>query len=82
MFLRRGDELVYVVLYFDATRGGIALSGQRFAACEASAIRLAERLARFRAGAFAFVCGGTYGEPVELARFGSVPTRLPCLVSA
>lgn len=82
MLLQRINQPVFVVLVFDATRGGVAVTGKRVAESEQAAIRMAERLSQSRAGACAFARSGEYDEPVELARYGIVPHRLPDILSS
>ena len=82
MQLQRVENPVFVVLIFDATRGGVAVAGKRIADCEADAVRMAERLAHSRAGTCAFTRRSEFDDPVELARYGTVPHRLPEILSS
>lgn len=80
--LQRVDQPVFVVLVFDATKGGVAVTAKRQADSEKAAIRMAERLAQSRAGTCAFTRSGEYDDPVELARYGVVPHRLPDILGS
>ena len=82
MFLQSVDQPVFVVLVFDATRGGVAVAGKRLADSEKAAVRMAERLAQSRAGACAFARTSEHDEPIELARYGTVPHHLPDILGS
>lgn len=76
---------VYAVISFNKARGGVAISTPRMAQGEKSARRMAERLAEQCLGAIAISRTGDmeigeFDEPVEVARFGSVPPEYEAML--
>lgn len=72
---------IYAVATFIRTKDGFAMERHQHAPGEASARRLAERFATSCAGSVAY-CRygdpeiGEFDEPIEVARFGTLPQRL------
>lgn len=78
MALKNTRKPVYAVVSFSKAKGGVTIDGARPAAGEASARRMAERLASQCVGAIAISRVGDpdigeFDDPVEVARFGTVP---------
>jgi hypothetical protein len=78
MPLKNTRKPVYAVISFSQAKGGVTIDGARAATGEASARRMAERLAGQCVGAIAIsrvgdIEIGEFDEPIEVARFGHVP---------
>lgn len=80
MALKSSRKPVYAVITFSKAKGGVTIDTPRMAQGEKSAVRMAERLAAGCVGALAISRTGDpdigeFDDPVEVARFGTVPSE-------
>lgn len=85
MALVSSKKPVYSVVSFTQAKGGVAIESPRPAPDELNAKRLAERLAGQRVGAVVLSRMGDpdigeLDDPVEVARFGTVPPEFEMLL--
>lgn len=85
MALVSSKKPVYSVVGFSRAKGGVAIESPRPARDEINAKRLAERLAGQRVGAIVLSRMGDpeigeFDDPVEVARFGTVPAEFEMLL--
>lgn len=85
MALASPKKPFYSVVSFARAKGGFVIESPRQAADEGNAKRLAERLAGQRAGAIVLSRMGDpdigeLDDPVEVARFGTVPAEFEMLL--
>ncbi|GHA15368.1 hypothetical protein GCM10007989_07670 [Devosia pacifica] len=78
MALTSSRKPLYAVITFSKVKGGVSIDAARQAKGEASAKRLAERLAENCVGAIAISRVGDpdigeFDDPIEVARFGDIP---------